>query len=59
VALYAPGDPSGARLDDDSRQTMARVFLWSSPLGVVFSAVFLFAWLRSRRAEGRSFEPSR
>jgi len=59
VALYAPGDASGARLDDDSRQTMARVFLWGSPLGVVFSAVFLFAWLRSRRPEGRSFEPSR
>jgi hypothetical protein len=47
-ALYDPNDPSRARLDDDSRALVATILLWCSPLGLVFSAIYLWVWSRSR-----------
>jgi hypothetical protein len=55
--LYAPGAPSDARLDDETRQTMSRILLWSSPIGLAFSAVVLIVFLRTRR-HARTFEAS-
>ena len=50
MALYAPGAPSNARLDDESRGLMSRILLWCSPIGLAFSAVFFLIGARSRRA---------
>jgi Protein of unknown function (DUF3592) len=48
AALYDPNDPSAARLDDDSRTLIASILLWCSPLGLVFSAIYLWIWQRGR-----------
>jgi hypothetical protein len=56
-SLYAPQSPNDARLDDGTRQLMSRILLWCSPIGLVFSAIFLIVFLKTRRPR-TGFEPS-
>lgn len=49
-ALYDARDPSSARLDDDSRKLMSAILMWSSPIGLALSAIFLWVWWRAQQS---------